>query len=62
MTGIDVDGIDLAAGDESRRVFFPSPLKDARDLRMVLVELAKEAARRHLRHRCKFAQLCIFAS
>ncbi len=31
MTGIDVDGIDLAAGDESRRVFFPSPLKDAQE-------------------------------
>jgi heme iron utilization protein len=43
MTGIDVDGIDLAAGDESRRVFFASPLKDAQDMRMVLVEMAKEA-------------------
>jgi putative heme iron utilization protein len=43
MTGIDVDGIDIAAGDESRRVFFPSPLKDAQDMRMALVEMAKEA-------------------
>ena len=43
MTGIDVDGIDIAAGDESRRVFFASPLKDAQDMRMVLVEMAKEA-------------------
>lgn len=43
MTGIDVDGIDLAAGDESRRVFFASPLKDAQDMRMVLVEMAKQA-------------------
>lgn len=43
MTGIDVDGFDLAAGDESRRVFFPSPLNDARDMRMVLVDMAKEA-------------------
>jgi heme oxygenase (biliverdin-IX-beta and delta-forming) len=43
MTGIDVDGVDLAAGDESRRVFFPSPLKDAQDMRMALVEMAKEA-------------------
>src|SRR5688572_1122965 len=32
ITGIDVDGIDLAAGDESRRVFFPSPLKDPQDM------------------------------
>lgn len=43
MTGIDVDGIDLAVGDESRRVFFPSPLKDAQEMRMALVEMAKEA-------------------
>lgn len=43
MTGIDVDGIDLAAGDESRRVFFASPLKDAQEMRMTLVEMAKEA-------------------
>jgi putative heme iron utilization protein len=43
MTGIDVDGIDIAAGDESRRVFFASPLKDAQDMRMVLVEMAREA-------------------
>jgi len=43
MTGIDVDGIDLAAGDESRRVFFASPLKDAQDMRGVLVEIAKAA-------------------
>lgn len=43
MTGIDVDGFDLAAGDESRRVFFPSPLKDAQEMRMALVEMAKEA-------------------
>ena len=43
MTGIDVDGIDIAAGDESRRVFFASPLKDAQEMRMTLVEMAKEA-------------------
>lgn len=43
MTGIDVDGIDLAAGDDRRRVFFPSPLKNAQEMRMVLVEMAREA-------------------
>lgn len=43
MTGIDADGFDLAAGDVSRRVFFPSPLKDARDMRVTLVDMAKEA-------------------
>lgn len=43
ITGIDVDGVDIAAGDESRRVFFPSPLRDAQEMRMALVEMAKEA-------------------
>ena len=43
ITGIDVDGIDLAAGDDRRRVFFPSPLKDAQEMRIALVEMAKEA-------------------
>jgi putative heme iron utilization protein len=43
MTGIDVDGFDLAAGDDSRRVFFRSPLTDAKDMRMALVDMAKEA-------------------
>ena len=43
MTGIDVDGIDLASGDETRRVFFPAPLDDARNLRAVLVDLARQA-------------------
>lgn len=40
-TGFDADGIDLAAGDESRRVFFPEPLKTAADLRPALVQMAK---------------------
>jgi putative heme iron utilization protein len=43
LTGVDVEGVDLAAGDETRRVFFPSPLKQAEDMRPVLVEMAKEA-------------------
>ena len=43
MTGIDADGFDIADGDKSRRVFFPSPLKDAQDMRMALVDMAKEA-------------------
>lgn len=40
-TGFDADGIDLASGDESRRIFFPEPLKTAADLRLALVDLAK---------------------
>jgi len=43
MTGLDVDGFDIAAGDEVRRIFFDAPLKDATDMRMKLVEMAKEA-------------------
>ena len=43
MTGLDVDGFDLALGDEVRRVFFPAPLADAGDLRAVLVDLARQA-------------------
>jgi heme iron utilization protein len=46
ITGIDADGLDLAAGDETRRLFFPEPLADARDLRKVLVELAAEGRRK----------------
>jgi heme iron utilization protein len=45
ITGIDVEGLDLAAGDETRRVFFPEPLADARDLRKVLVDLAAAGRR-----------------
>lgn len=43
MTGIDVDGFDIVAGDEIRRVFFPSPLKNAGEMREMLVAMAKAA-------------------
>ncbi|MEQ1943365.1 HugZ family protein [Mesorhizobium sp. VNQ89] len=43
MTGLDIDGFDIVAGDEARRIFFPSPLKDAREMREILVAMAKEA-------------------
>jgi putative heme iron utilization protein len=43
MTGCDADGIDLASGDETARVFFPAPLQAASDLRMALVGMAKAA-------------------
>jgi putative heme iron utilization protein len=46
ITGIDADGLDLAVGDETRRLFFPEPLADARNLRKVLVELAAEGRRK----------------
>ncbi len=43
MTGLDVDGFDISAGDDVRRIFFPSPLAQASDMRMALVEMAKQA-------------------
>lgn len=41
MTGLDPHGIDLALGDEVRRVDFPAPLPSAAALRGALVDLAK---------------------
>jgi putative heme iron utilization protein len=41
ITGLDAEGMDLAAGDEQRRVFFPAPIADAAGLRLILVEMAK---------------------
>lgn len=43
LTGIDPDGIDLANGDDTRRVLFGSPLKEASELRPALVAMAKKA-------------------
>ena len=41
LSGLDAEGMDLASGDEVRRVFYPAPLTSAGDLRKVLVEMAK---------------------
>ena len=41
LSGFDADGMDLLSGDDTRRVFFPQPLKSAQDLRLALVEMAK---------------------
>jgi len=43
LVGMDADGIDLALGDETRRVFFPSPLTATDQMRRALVELAGAA-------------------
>lgn len=40
LTGIDAEGIDIARGDDSRRVFFDAPVEKAADLRKVLATLA----------------------
>lgn len=42
MTGLDAEGIDIANGDDVRRVFFPAPLASAGELRQALVGLARE--------------------
>ena len=41
IIGLDADGVDIAHGDEARRVFFPQPLTSAAELRTALVELVK---------------------
>jgi heme iron utilization protein len=41
IAGFDVDGMDLVSGDDVCRVFFPQPLAAARELRHVLVEMAR---------------------
>lgn len=41
VTGFDSEGMDLAAGDQCLRIFFPEPLSSAHDLRRVLAEMAK---------------------
>lgn len=43
ITGIDAEGLDIASGDEVRRVLFPAPLGEAGQLRAVLVDMAKTA-------------------
>jgi putative heme iron utilization protein len=43
ITGLDAEGFDIAAGDDSRRVFFPEPLRSDSDLRKSLVEMAQAA-------------------
>lgn len=42
LTGIDADGIDIADGDDVRRIFFPAKLGSAAEMREALVALARE--------------------
>ncbi|MGO4833557.1 HugZ family protein [Rhizobiaceae sp. 2RAB30] len=41
VTGFDAEGIDIAKGDETQRVFFPEKLASASELRKVLVDMAR---------------------
>ena len=43
LTGLDLEGLDLAAGDRAARVLFPAPLTDADALRPMLVAMARQA-------------------
>jgi heme iron utilization protein len=43
LIGIDAEGIDLAAGDDVRRVWFETPLTSADEVRPVLVRMAGDA-------------------
>jgi putative heme iron utilization protein len=40
MTGLDPEGFDIACGDKVRRIFFPRPVQDMREMRTMLVKLA----------------------
>lgn len=40
MSGIDVDGFDLVAGDRTLRIFFETPLQSAEDMHKTLVAMA----------------------
>ncbi|TPM22807.1 HugZ family protein [Mesorhizobium sp. B2-3-5] len=44
IAGLDADGMDLVSGDNICRVFFPQPLAAARELRPVLVDMARSAS------------------
>lgn len=45
ITGIDAEGIDIACGEDSRRVFFPQKLQASSEMRAVLVSMAAEGRR-----------------
>jgi putative heme iron utilization protein len=43
MIGVDAEGMELALGDDVRRVFFETPLASAKDMHMTMVRMAGEA-------------------
>ena len=52
LIGIDAEGIDIACGDDSRRVFFAEPLGSAGELRQTLVGLAQQGSGDRSRINC----------
>ena len=45
LIGVDAEGMDLADGDDIRRVWFESELTSSKDMHMTLVKMAGEARR-----------------
>lgn len=45
LIGVDAEGMDLADGDDVRRVWFESELTSSKDMHMMLVKMAGEARR-----------------
>ena len=43
MIGVDADGMEIANGDDIRRIVFETPLTSAKDMHMTLVRMAGEA-------------------
>lgn len=43
LTGIDAEGIDIADGDDVRRIFFENPISIPQDMHVVLVQMARAA-------------------
>ncbi|MGH6763499.1 MAG: HugZ family protein [Phyllobacterium sp.] len=43
MIGVDADGMEIANGDDVRRIVFEAPLTSAKDMHMTLVRMAGEA-------------------
>lgn len=50
ISGVDPDGVDLAAGDRTARLAFPRRVASAGELRQVLVDLAKQGRSGAARH------------
>jgi putative heme iron utilization protein len=43
LAGVDAEGIDIAHGDDIRRIWFEKPISVPQDMHMVLVQMAKAA-------------------
>lgn len=46
LAGLDSEGMDLACGDETRRVYFPALLESAAAIRSTLVDMARDGRKK----------------